>query len=212
VSAPIEQLEAAADVDGHELTQESARDALGIAHTTRLALCVARLAPEKRIGDLIREFGLALPLVPDAQLVVIGDGGEREALLRLAGRLGLEGRVHVLPEVPHERLGLWYAAADVHVTASRSETGPLTVVEAMAAGVPTIAYDGPGFEDRIVPGDNGMLLPDEEGALAAALSLVLGDADVRGCLRAGARAHAPQHLPGRVTEGLLGCYEALLSR
>ncbi len=211
VSARVVTLEAAADMgSGPPPSREAARAALAVAPDARLALVVARLAPEKRIDVVIREFAAMVPLVPSAELALVGDGRGRAKLLREAEALGVRDRVSVMPEVPRDRLGLWYSAADVHVSASLSETGPLTVVEAMASGTPTIAYDGPGFEDRVVTGDNGILVERREGELAAAMASVLGDARVADALRTGALAHAPEHEPARVTAEMLRYYDELL--
>lgn len=211
VSSRVVMLEAAADMGaGKPPTRARARATLGVAPDARLALVVARLAPEKRVDVVVREFAMMLPLVPDAELAIVGDGGGRASLLRLADGLGVRDRVRVMAEVPRERLDEWYAAADVHVSASLSETGPLTVVEAMASGTPTVAYDGPGFEDRIATGDNGILVERREGDLAAAMAAVLGDVRVRAALSEGALAHAPEHAPARVAAELLGYYDELL--
>ncbi|HEY3318582.1 MAG TPA: glycosyltransferase [Coriobacteriia bacterium] len=208
-SSRIEMLEAAADVTPRP--REEARRRLGVRAEERLALDVGRLAPEKRHDVVVREFAAAAELVPEAELVIVGDGHERARLERLAGELGVRGRVRILGGLDRDELALWYSASDVLVAGSLSETGPLTVVEAMACGVPAVAYDAPGFEDRLTTGDNGILVEPRDGELAAALAAVLGNAEVRGKLSTGARHHAFAYTPARATETLLGYYEELLS-
>lgn len=209
VTARIEMLEGGADVE--PVQRDAARAMLGVPPAVPVALSVARLAPEKRHDVTIREFALALRLVPDARLVIVGDGGEWRRLERLAGELGVGENVRILGGVDREQLAAWYSAADVLVASSLFETGPLTVVEAMACGTPTVAYDAPGFEDRVTTGDNGILADRRHGELAAAMASVLGNGEVRARLSAGALHHAAEHTTARVAETLLGYYEELLS-
>ncbi len=209
VDARIEMLEAAADVA--PLPRGEARRLLGVGPRELVALDVGRLAPEKRHDVVLREFSAARLLVPDARLVIVGDGHERVRLERMARELGVAARVRILGGLDRERLTAWYSAADVLVAGSLSETGPLTVVEAMACGVPAVAYDAPGFEDRVATGDNGVLVEPRDGELAAALAAALGDAEVREKLSAGARRRAGEYVPERVVATLLGYYDELLS-
>jgi glycosyltransferase involved in cell wall biosynthesis len=156
VTARVAMLENAGDVAPAGRAQ--ARRTLGLREDVPVAVDVGRLAPEKRHDVVLREFAAARTLVPAAQLVIIGEGHQRGRLLRLASELGVEGAVTLRGAVDRAELGDWYAAADVLVQASLSETGPLTVVEAMTCGTPTVAYDAPGYEDRVATGDNGILV------------------------------------------------------
>jgi glycosyltransferase involved in cell wall biosynthesis len=109
-------------------------------------------------------------------------------------------------------LGAWYSAADIHVSASASETGPLTVVEAMACGTPTIAFRGPGFEDRVIDGVNGLLPDRTPGALGAAMAAVLSDPSLRERLSQGAVSRAERYTPVKAVDELESCYSGLLGR
>lgn len=208
VMSRLVMLENAGDVV--PLPRDAARRRLGMAEGSLVALDVGRLAPEKRHDVTLREFAAALTLVPRAELVIVGDGPQRGRLLRLAREFGVADRARILGCVDREELTAWYSAADVLVAGSLSETGPLTVVEAMTCGVPAVAYRAPGFEDRVATGDNGILVEPRVGELAAALVSVLGNAQVRAKLAAGARHHASAYAPGRVVDELLGYYDELL--
>lgn len=209
VSSRVAMLENGADIA--RLPRDEARRRLGVRADAKLALDVGRLAPEKRHDVVLREFAAARTLVPGAELVIVGDGRQERRLLALARELGIAEAVQLRGGIGRAELAEWYAAADVLVQASLSETGPLTVVEAMACGTPTVAYDGPGFEDRVATGDNGILVEPRDGELAAALAAVLGNAEVHAKLVAGASYRSAEYTPERVTGALLGYYEGLLS-
>ncbi|HEY5517248.1 MAG TPA: glycosyltransferase [Coriobacteriia bacterium] len=210
-TARIEMLEAPADTDRiRRSPRPEARAALGVGDGP-LALYVGRIADEKRVDALVDEFAVTAAQIPDARLALAGRGVRVGSVRRRAARLGLADRVLMLGAVTGEQLGLWYSAADISVSASRSETGPLTVVEAMSCGTPTVALRAPGFEDRIADRVNGVLAPDRPGALGEAMARVLADPELRARLAAGALESAPRYTPAVNTERLIAMYEHLLA-
>ncbi|MFC7552368.1 glycosyltransferase [Pseudoroseomonas wenyumeiae] len=78
----------------------------------------------------------ALPQLPRHTLLVLGDGPERAALRDLAERLGVADRVRLLGSQPHDRLSLYYGAADAMVLASSREGWANVLLESMACGTP----------------------------------------------------------------------------
>ena len=210
-TARIEMLEAPADTQRIRcMSRSEARAALGLGDEP-LGIYVGRIADEKRVEALVEEFAVTSSMVPGARLVLAGRGVKVSAVRRRAERLGLAGRVRLLGAVGGDELSLWYSAADICVSASRSETGPLTVVEAMACGTPTVALRAPGFEDRIVDGVNGMLAQDRPGALGEAMAGVLADPALQARLADGALDSAPRYTPAVNSERLLSMYEGLLA-
>lgn len=206
VSTRIEMLEAPADTDRIVRTPRAeARVALGLGEEP-VALYVGRIADEKRIDVLVDEFATCCGDLPGATLALAGRGVRARSVARQVRRLGIEDRVRLLGALGGDQLGLWYSAADIGVSASRSETGPLTVVEAMACGCPTVALDAPGFEDRITDGWNGLLAADRPGALAEAMGRALGDSVLRARLAAGALESAPRYSPAANAERMLAMY------
>jgi glycosyltransferase involved in cell wall biosynthesis len=129
----------------------------------RVLLCVCRLEPQKGVDVAIR----ALDEIPDAWLVVLGDGPQRPELEQLAAeRVYMPGRV---PDV-----AAWLRRADVLVHPVRWEGFGLAVLEAMLAGVPVVASDVSSLPELV--DDAGILVPpDDPSALAAAVGRVLGD-------------------------------------
>lgn len=143
----------------------SVRAELGIGRGAPVVLCVARLAAPKRI-DLLLE---AWSQVPDAQLVVAGDGPDREALERRA--LDLPG-VRLLGD--RRDVGGLLAAADLLVLPSDREGLPMSVLEAMAVGVPVVASEVGGLAG-LDPDAITLVPPGAAAPLAAAISGLLGD-------------------------------------
>jgi L-malate glycosyltransferase len=164
------------------------RDALPRLVKQRGELWVGTLAGLRKVKDLpalVRAFrGL-----PDAwQLVIAGEGPERAAILAEAEACGLEHRVHLAGFVePEKAVGLF----DVFALSSRSEQFPISVVEAMAAGLP-IAAPRVGDVAAMVASENGPLLsaPGDEAGLAHALHTLAADAALRKRLGQANRAKA----------------------
>ncbi|WP_028642307.1 glycosyltransferase [Nocardioides sp. URHA0020] len=131
--------------------RDEVRGELGLASAAPVVLCVARLATPKRI-DLLLD---AWADVPDATLLVAGDGPDREALVRRAATLG--DRVRFLGE--RRDVGRLLGAVDLLVLPSDREGLPMAVLEALAAGVPVVASAvggipvlGPHAVELVTPG------------------------------------------------------------
>jgi glycosyltransferase involved in cell wall biosynthesis len=132
-------------------------------------LGVGRLAPQKGFDRMIEAFEKFGRERPGAQLWVLGEGSEREALEEHARRLGIGDRVHLVGHVPNPYV--WMRHADVFVLSSRFEGLPNVVLEAIACGTPVAAFDCPGGTREILEKiKGGMLLPpDDTEALARAI-------------------------------------------
>ena len=122
-----------------------------------IAVCVARLAPEKDIENLIRAVAIASQSTPNLKLRIIGDGAMRSTLEKLA----VEERVAHAVEFMGERSNVPELLADCgfYVSSSLSEGISLTILEAMAVGLPVIATDVGGNPEIVVESETGMLVP-----------------------------------------------------
>jgi len=153
---------------------------------TTVLLNVAMFRPEKNQRGLI-ETAAALPPDLDWQLWLAGDGPARPACLALAARLGLAQRVRFLGF--QEDPGPIYAAADVAVHASRSESLSNFLIEAQAHGLPAVAYDARGIGECFLPGETGAVIaPGDTAAFVAAVArFARADAGLRARASAFAR-------------------------
>ena len=133
-----------------------------------------RLRKYKGADIVLRSFARIQSEMPEARLEIIGDGPERPQLEKLSASLGLDAYVtfHGFLELP-DMVDLLYRS-HLFLNASPKEGWGLTVVEAGACGVPTVAADSPGLRDSVRHKETGILVPygDERAMAAASLSLL----------------------------------------
>ncbi len=183
------------------------RRARGSTEALRI-VSVGRLAEPKDFSTLVTAFA-RLP-AGTARLRLVGDGPLRGPLELQIADLGLDGSLEFAGEVAD--VGPFLDEADVFVLSSRSEGMPLSVLEAMAAGLPVIASDVGGLREVVVEGETGFLVPPgDPGALAARLASLAGDSDLLELLGDGGRRRAEEHfsLP-RWRERHIDLYRSLL--
>jgi phosphatidyl-myo-inositol alpha-mannosyltransferase len=156
----------------------------------RRAVWAHRLDPQKGFPVAIAAFTHLLADVPDAVLIVIGEGRDREALGLLTP--SVRERVHLLGTLPNRELPPYHAAGDVFVAAATGqESFGIALVEAMAAGLPVVATDIPGYREVVTDGVEGLLVPPRDpGALAAGLARVLRDPELAARLARAGRERA----------------------
>jgi len=173
---------------------------------TPLLLWVGRLQPWKGVDVALR----ALREIPQAYLMIVGDGETRADLERLAQELGLAERVRFLGALPRERLPSIYAAADLLLATSfASETFGIGLVEAQACGLPVVASRFGGFPEVIDEGHTGLLVPPRDPtALAAAVRTLLNDPERRRAMAAAAPGWAAQFAWCAVADRVEAAYRA----
>jgi sugar transferase (PEP-CTERM/EpsH1 system associated) len=165
------------------------RAEFGIAQSDCLVVQVARLDMIKDHGTALRAIGLAADRDQRLRLVIVGDGPERASIEHNISERSLQNRVTMLGVRSDVRRLL--AAADVFLLTSVSEGIPVTVLEAMAAGVPVVATAVGGVPELIRHEESGLLAPAGDAAgLADALVRLAGDLDLRKRLAARAQERA----------------------
>lgn len=155
-------------------TRQAVRDKLGLSEQDIALVYPAEFSERKAQATLLR----ALPLLPpQIKLLLPGSGARLEACRALADELGVTERV-CFPGQVHD-IPVWLGAADIAVSASRSEGLPFNIMESMACGLPVVASDAKGHTDLIGP-ENGLLFPrGDEAAFAAAIKQLAADAGLR---------------------------------
>ncbi len=179
------------DIDNFQvLSKPVARRSLGLSTTNETVLYVGRFDHRKGIETLVR----AIAQICDGRdtskldmdnltLLIVGgsdpnqaDGLERQRIEDLVTELGITAQVNFVGMVGHDRLPLYYAAADVCVVPSHYEPFGLVAIEAMACGTPVIASDVGGLQFTVVPEVTGLLVtPQDVDGFAQAIERTLVD-------------------------------------
>ncbi len=132
------------------------------------ALCVARLVRRKGINLILH--ALERTNIQNLHIWVVGSGPDEEKLLQLAKQLGVQERVKFIGQELSEQLAEYYAKADFLIHAALTESFSMTLLEAMASGLPIIASDVGGIPELVEDNINGILFPPSNiDALSSAI-------------------------------------------
>jgi len=141
---------------------------------------LGRIKKYKSVDHLLYAFALVVKQIPDARLVVVGDGDALDGLKHLAGTLGIGHAVEFTGYVSEEKKVEWLNTVQLAVNPSAKEGWGLTVIEANACGIPVIASDVPGLRDSVVNGKTGILFEyGNINMLAEQIIAVLRDLTLR---------------------------------
>jgi glycosyltransferase involved in cell wall biosynthesis len=147
--------------------------------------------PVYGVDVLVEGFALAAQHLPSLRLLMLGDGSLRPRIERIVGEARLQDRVHFAGQVDQERLPDYYRAADLYVSASRSDGSSISLLEAMACGLPAVVSDIAGNREWVEPGVNGDWFGvGEPASLAGILSTISSDPARLGAMRSEARRTA----------------------
>lgn len=210
VRRPIEVIENGVDLKPfHHPPAPLSKADLNMPETAVLVTYVGRLSPEKDVDILLDQFAIAKDVVPNLHLMVIGQGTSRTDLEKQARRLGIADSVCFTGAVAYENVANYLAAADLFATASVTEVHPLTVIEAMAAGLPVIAIASPGIVDTVQSGRSGLLTTKPAGGLAAALVGLASNAPRRRQMAQAARSDSQRFDIHNTVQRTIALYERL---
>lgn len=192
--------------------QPHQREELGYSHDDVILVFVGRLGLEKNVQFLLRAFASTAAACENARLMLIGDGPDRENLKDLAKQLRVDRLVNFIGKLPYPEIPRYLVLADAFVTASVTEVHPLTVIEAMASGLPVLGIESPGISDTVEDGFTGLLAYSEElaGFTAKMVRLVV-DHEKRRQMGANARQEAGKYAIERTSQLMLEHYERLIS-
>ncbi len=213
VDAPIKVIPNGVDLSPfRQPIDPVSREDLGVPQHDVLLIYVGRLGPEKNLTFLLRAFAGALSAHPEATLLLVGDGPERDNLEDIARRSGLGEKVRFTGLVPYEAIPRYLRAADAFVTASVTEVHPLSVIEALAAGLPILGIDSPGVGDTVIDGHNGLLAEEDLASFTAQMTRLLVDSGLRARLAATASASAEPYDIQRTSSQVEEEYQRLIEQ
>jgi 1,2-diacylglycerol 3-alpha-glucosyltransferase len=177
VTKPIQVIPNGIDLSNFKAAKKpgSFRNRLGIKPDAPILLSVGRVDPEKRLDFLIDAFALMSDRFPDAHLVFAGDGGSRKKLEEQAGATKVSNRIHFLGMVDRTELPDLLHDATVFLSASITEVHPISVIEAIASGLPLVAVQDEAFDGMIMENENGHLTAQDVGTFSDTLAALLAD-------------------------------------
>jgi 1,2-diacylglycerol 3-alpha-glucosyltransferase len=176
------------------------RQELGFSTEDVVLIYVGRLGPEKNLRFLLRSFAGVVQAYDHARLLIIGDGPESEFLKDQVTHANISDFVKFVGMIPYEKMPAYLRMADAFVTASITEVHPLTVVEAMAAGLPVLGISSPGISDTVQEGKNGYLvLHDDMASFTAKMVRLVREDEFRRQMGETARQTAAEYDIERTT-------------
>jgi len=164
------------------------RENLGIPPEAPLVISTRSFTqPYYNIELIVRTIPEVLERHPASRFIIAGNEGEDDDLRALAQELGVLDSVHFVGRIPHDRLPAWLAASDVFLTVPSVDATAVSLLEAMAAGVPVVTSNLESAMEWVVDGESGLAVPPEDGpALLNAIVRLIESPDLR--VRLGANA------------------------
>ena len=180
-------------------------------NTNMRVLFVGRLHPVKGTRYLLDAINIVHEELPEVKLILVGDGEEREHLENLTDNLELRECVEFVGRVQHERVLDYMDQAEVFVLPSLSEGFPVTILEAMASGLPVVATRVGGIPDIIEDSINGYLVDTmDQEQIAEALLRLLQNEELRKGISDKNRETAEKYQWDTVAATLEGIYQGSL--
>lgn len=144
----------------------------------RVLFCLRSWEPNYGVDVLLHAFVEASQKDDSLRLILLSDGSQREKLLSILEEAKMKDKVFLGGRVPNQDLIAYYGAADIYVTPSHVDGSSVSLMEAMACGLPSIASDIPANAEWIAEGQTGWLFPDGDHQALAELLLQIPSFDL----------------------------------
>jgi glycosyltransferase involved in cell wall biosynthesis len=169
---------------------------------------MGRLSYEKSIDVVVETFVKVLKKLPDARLMLVGDGPEKSKLENLCHKLGIKDKVIFTGFIEGEKLAESLQVNDVFVTASKSENMPLSLLEAKASGLPIVCVSEKGLKELVKDGVSGFLVPvNDKIAMTDAVLKILTDKKLRIKISTASRQEAEKYSSESISKMLEDIYK-----
>jgi glycosyltransferase involved in cell wall biosynthesis len=212
IKTPVSVIPSSIDV---QFLSPAIREFKNFSHGPFRLLCVTRFVKEKNVSLLLDVFAqlIVQPCAPPYTLTLIGYGYEFEALQTYAyeHHQFSPAQVQFIHKPKKEVIIEWYRTADLFLFSSASDTQGLVLAEAMGAGMPIVAVDGPGQQSVINQGKNGFIVQSRD-EMVATIALIASDNTLRQRLSVGAWQTAQRYTPERMAHALVDLYCGLISQ
>lgn len=197
------------NIDKNEII--NLRKDLKIKTSDFVILYLGRIAKEKSIDFLINNFNSVLKKIPKSKMVIVGDGPDIKDLIDLTKKNKLDDKIIFAGKVPWTDVPKYYSLCDVFVTASKTETQGLTVMEAMGASKPVVAIRDDSFELMITDRKDGLFFDDEKSYVDMIYE-VYKNKKLRDEISVNARRTADKYSPYNYAKNVLKVYEKVVSK
>ena len=212
VEADIEIVPNGVDLTSFQSAAPFARADYGYEPEDILIVYAGRIAIEKNIPFLIDSVAGIAKAVPNVHLLLVGGGIQQyeEEVREHIQTLDNPEHIRMVGRVPYDQLPAYLAMCDIFATASVTEVHPLSVIEAMGAGLPTMGVDSVGVGDTVQDGITGFLATHDMPAFTAKLTRLCLDPELRKQMSRSAREASSAYAIERTTKIMLNQYERLL--
>lgn len=202
------------DLTSFQKAQPLARESFGYKPDDILIVYAGRIALEKNLPFLIDSFNGIANAIPNVHLILIGGGVQQyeEEIRDVVKAQSNSDRIHMTGRVPYDQLPAYLAMCDIFATASITEVHPLSVIEAMGAGLPVMGIESVGVGDTVEDGITGFLATYDMPSFTAKLTRLCLDPNLRQQMRLSAREVSTVYAIERTTGLMLEKYERLANQ
>ena len=192
----------------HFIPKSGSREQPGDAFTL---FCNRAWEPYYGVDVLVQAFVRAAQSRPELSLILLGDGSQGSRLRQILLRGGVLDRVKFGGQISQNELPRWYHWADVYISPSHVDGSSVSLMEALACGLPCLVSDIPGNREWVTEGENGWLFPDGDAeALAAKILLVMNQRESLPKIGSAARAVAEERADKKNSAKLMQAYQQAL--
>ena len=172
---------------------------------------ITRVSKEKNILEILRFFPALLKKLPQAQLIIVGDGPDRPRLEKYCTQNQLDSYVRFTGRIPPEDVYRYYDLGNVFVSASTFEVHSMSYLESIANGLPLVCREDASLRGVLENGEDGFTYRTEQEFVDAVVK-ILQDQPLQKRMRENARRKAEEYSDQRFVERSIALYEKVLSR
>ncbi|WNZ72647.1 glycosyltransferase family 4 protein [Borreliella garinii] len=182
-----------------------------IKQTDKIIIFVGRINKEKNINSLVMNLKDLLIQNKNYKLIIIGKGSEEKEIKNFSIKHGLEKQILLIGTIPWEEICFYYKISDIFASLSRSEVYPMTVIEALTAGIPAILINDYIYKDVIKEGINGFLIKKYEN-LSYYIEKVIKDDKILKTFKQNAKKHSIKFSSYFFTKKIENYYSEIIAR
>lgn len=182
-----------------------------IKQTDKIIIFVGRINKEKNINSLVIHLKDLLIQNKNYKLIIIGKGSEEKEIKNFSIKHGLEKQILLIGTIPWEEICYYYKISDIFASLSRSEVYPMTVIEALTAGIPAILINDFIYKDVIKEGINGFLIKKYEN-LSQYVDKVIKDDKTLKIFKQNAKKYSTKFSSHFFTKKIENYYSEIIAR